>query len=35
MVMHIKQLCKNMEMESTIRDITEKKLYSDTSAVEA
>ena len=38
-IMHIKQLCKHMEMETTIRDITEKKLfsyrYSDASAVEA
>ena len=38
-IMHIKQLCKHMEMETTIRDITEKKLvsymHSDVSAVEA
>ena len=37
--MHIKQLCKYMEMETTIRDITEKKLFSymnsDASAAEA
>ena len=37
--MRIKELCKHMEMEITISDLTEKKLfsyrYSDASAVEA
>ena len=38
-IMHIKELCKHMEMETTINDLTEKKLfsymYSDASAVGA
>ena len=38
-IMHIKELCKHMEMETTISDLTEKKLfsymYSDVSPVEA
>ena len=38
-IMHIKELCKHTEMETTISDLTEKKLfsymYSDASAVEA
>ena len=38
-IMHIKELCKQMDMETTICDLTEKKLfsytYSDASAVEA
>ena len=38
-LMHIKELCKHMEMETTVRDVTEKKLFSymnsDASAVEA
>ena len=38
-IMHIKELYKHMEMETTISDLTEKKLfsymYSDASAVEA
>ena len=37
--MHIKELCKHTEMETTISDLTEKKLfsymYSDASPVEA
>ena len=27
-IMHIKELCKNMEMEITVSDFTEKKLFS-------
>ena len=38
-LMHIKELCKHMEMETTVSDLTEKKLfsymYSDASVVEA
>ena len=38
-ITHIKELCQYMEMETTINDITEKKLfsymYSDASAVGA
>ena len=38
-VMHIKELCEHMEMETTISDLTEKKLFSymhsDASAVTA
>ena len=38
-IMHIKELCKHMEMETTTSDLTENKLfsnmYSDASAVEA
>ena len=38
-IKHIKELCKLTEMETTISDLTEKKLfsymYSDPSAVEA
>ena len=38
-IMHIKELCKHTQMETTVSDSTEKKLfsyiYSDPSAVEA
>ena len=38
-IMHIKELCKHMKMETSINDLTEKKLfsymYSDASAVGA
>ena len=27
-IIHIKELCKHMEMETTISDLTEKKLFS-------
>ena len=27
-IIHIKELCKHMEMETTVSDLTEKKLFS-------